>query len=128
MKRIALLSLPDPRYTNPSDPAYEPNRVDYRVLIDQAVKLPLDRQNGATIDEMRKGIRILDALDGCPKTFGLQPEILTLEDADWEFLKSKVERMPWALVDRRFVQFYDDVVGATDAVRDGTRADGVAAS
>jgi hypothetical protein len=25
--------------------------------------------------------------------------------------------MPWAMVDRRFVEFYDDITSATDAVR-----------
>lgn len=119
MKRIRLLSLPDPRFTV-GDPNYEMNRVDYRSMVEQAIRVPLDRQGGATIDEMRKGIRVLDALDSSLM------DVLQLEDADWEFLKTKVERMPWAQVDRRFVQFYDDVIGATDAVRDPTHADGVA--
>jgi hypothetical protein len=91
MKRIPLEILGD---------------VSYRTIIEQAVQLPLDRTTGATIDEMRKGIRVLDALEHANGT-------LELEDADWEFLKAKVERMPWARVDRRFVQFYDDVMGAT---------------
>lgn len=111
MKRIALLSLPDPRLS-PSDPNWEAQRVDYRLIIEQAIRVPLDRQNGATIDEMRKGIRVLDALD---RAIGDAP--LELEDADWEFLKTKVEKMPWAQVDRRFVQFHDDITGATDATR-----------
>ena len=118
MKRIRLLSLPDPRYA-PSDPLYEPNLVDYRVIIEQAIRIPLDRQAGASIDEMRKGIRVLDRLDAAT-------EVLELEDADWEFLKTKVEKMPWAQVDRRFVQFHDDVTSASDAVREPARADGVA--
>jgi hypothetical protein len=80
--------------------------VSYRTIIEQAVQLPLDRTTGATIDEMRKGIRVLDALEHANGT-------LELEDADWDFLKTKVERIPWARVDRRFVQFYDDVMGAT---------------
>lgn len=125
MKRILLLSLPDPRFPLGTD-EYEANRVDYRMIIEQAVRLPLDRQAGASIEEMRKGIRILDALDACPQTYGLQDEVLVLEDADWEFLKQKVEKFPWAGTDRRFLRFYDDVTGATDAVRDGARADGVA--
>lgn len=104
MKHIELLKVPDPRF-EPGDALYSVNLVDYRVVIEQAVRVPFDRQNGATIDEMRKGIRVLDALDSANGT-------LELEDADWEFLKQKVERMPWAAVDRRFVKFYDDVVQA----------------
>ena len=120
MKRIYLKSLPDPRLSE-SDPSYENNRVDYRSMIEQAVRVPLDRQNGATIDEMRKGIRVLDALDAS------KDDVLSLEDADWQHLKDKVEKMPWAMVDRRFITFHDDIVGATEAPRDAQRADGVAA-
>ena len=118
MKRIYLKSLPDPRL-QPDDPTYEQQRVDYRSIVEQAVRVPLDRQSGASIDEMRKGIRVLDALDAA------QDNVLTLEDADWEHLKEKVEKMPWAMVDRRFVQFHDDVTEATDAPRIPTRADGL---
>lgn len=123
MKRIKLLSLPEPKL-RPSDPSYEAQRVDYRSLVEQAVRIPLDRQNGASIDEMRKGIRILDALERA------SAEVLELEDADWEFLKTKVERMPWALVDRRFIQFHDDIMQASDAVREPVTAssDGVSAA
>lgn len=120
MKRIFLASLPDPRFPIGTS-EYEANRVDYRNIIENAVRIPLDRQSGATVDEMRKGIRILDALDAA---IGDAP--LELEDADWEFLKSKVEKFPWAQTDRRFIRFYDDVMQATDAPRVPSRADGVA--
>lgn len=99
MKHIELLELP-------GEPQTGNVPIDYRTIIDQAIRVPLDRQNGATIDEMRKGIRVLDALDRANGT-------LELEDADWDFLKQKVEKMPWAAVDRRFVRFYDDVMQAT---------------
>jgi len=107
MKRIALLALPDPKFPR-NDPQYEANLVTYQSLIEGAIRVPLDREKGATIDEMRKGIRILDALDRAKG-------ILELEDADWEHLKQKVEKAPWVSVDRRFVQFYDDIMEATDA-------------
>jgi hypothetical protein len=99
MKSIVLKSLPDPRF--PTDTA-----VEYRECIEQAIRIPFDRQNGASIDEMRKGIRVLDALDSANGA-------IELEDADYEFLKQKVERMPWARIDKRFLQFYDDVMQAT---------------
>lgn len=121
MKRIYLRSLPDPRFTV-GTPEWEANRVDYRNLIEQAIRVPLDRQTGATIDEMRKSIRVLDALDASLH------DVLALEDADWAFLKTKVERMPWAMVDRRFVLFTDDVLEATDAVRMPAMQDGLASS
>lgn len=121
MKRIRLLSLPDPRFP-PGDPGYEVNRVDYRNIVENAIRIPLDRQQGTGIDEMRRGIRVLDALDRA------QGDVLELEDADWEFLKSKVEVFPWAGTDRRFLQFYDDITGATDAARDPAHANGVASA
>jgi len=114
MKRIALLSLADAHGEAPP--------IDYRLLIESAIKVPLDRQNGATIDEMRRGIRVLDALD---RAIGDAP--LELEDADWEHLVAKVEHMPWGSVDRRFVRFHDDVLEATDAPRVPAGANGVAA-
>lgn len=116
MRRILLRSIPDPRIPD------ENNRVDYRSLIEQAIRVPLDRQGGATIDEMRRGIRVLDALDTA------QDHVLVLEDADWQHLKTKVEHMPWAMVDRRFIQFHDDIMEATDAPRDPTHVDGVASA
>ncbi|HYW86332.1 MAG TPA: hypothetical protein VFB50_01070 [Chloroflexota bacterium] len=125
MKRIRLLSLPDPRFAV-GDPQYEANRVDYRAIIEQAIRMPLDRNVGATIDEMRKGIRVLDALDAATAIGAETDAVLELEDADWEHLKHKVEKMPWVMVDRRLVQFYDDIIGATDAVRDPARANSVA--
>lgn len=121
MKRIRLLSLPDPKLAR-DDPQWEANRVDYAAVIEQAIRVPLDRQTGSTIDEMRKGIRVLDALDAAKN------DVLELEDADWDFLKLKIEKMPWGMTDRRLVQFYDDVTNATDAIREPARADGIASA
>jgi hypothetical protein len=109
MKRIALLTLADPRFT-PDDPLYTPNLMTYRTLIEQVTRVPMDRQSGASIDEMRRSIRVLDALEAC------HGEVLTLEDADWEHLRNKVERMPWATIDRRILRFIDDVVNASELV------------
>lgn len=119
MKRIALRSLPDPHFPL-GTPEYEANRVDYRALVEQALRIPLNRETGATIDEMRKSIRVLDALDAS------KDDVLSLEDADWEFLKQKVEKMPWAMVERRFVTFHDDIMQATDAPRVPATANGLA--
>ena len=119
MKRIALLVLTVDR---PGDPQFNIPRVEYRLLVEAAARMPLDPQKGADIAEMRKGIRILDALDQA------RDDVLALEDADWEFLKTKVDKMPWAGTDRRFVRFYDDIMQATEAPREPARADGIAAT
>jgi len=121
MKRIPLRVLPDP-----NDPSQV---IEYHKVIEQVLRVPLDRQGGATIDEMRRAIHVLDALDEAD-------DVLQLEDADWSFLKQKIDAMPWAMVDRRIVRFHDDVfsateqlpdsqnghVGVTDYLTDGTRA------
>ena len=119
MKRIYLAVIADPRFPLGSE-GYDANRVDYRIIIENAVRIPLDRQSGASIDEMRKGIRILDALDAA------QNDVLALEDADWEFLKHKVEKFPWAGTDRRFLEFHDAILNATDSAE--ARANGLSAA
>jgi hypothetical protein len=106
MKRILLRSAADKK--TPQDV------LEWRELIRQVIRRPLDTQRGADIEEMRKGIRVLDALDGCPETYGLQPEILALEDADWEHLKAKTLAMQWAIVDRRVLEFIDAILQASE--------------
>jgi hypothetical protein len=103
MKHVPLKTLPDSRDS-------DAQVVDYRSLIEQVLRVPLDRQQGATIDEMRKSIRVLDALDMA------QDGTLALEDADWEHLAQKVRAFPWGMVDRRLVVFYDDVCSAGDGL------------
>jgi hypothetical protein len=76
-------------------------------IVRQVVRRPLDPQRGADVDELRRGIRILDALDQ-------SGSVLELEDADWEHLRDKTLAMPWGVIDRRVLQFVDDVLGATE--------------
>lgn len=101
MKRIPLRNLADP--ANPMDV------VDYPTVIRQVIRRPLS-QAGADIEEMRRGIRVLDALDRCDS------DTLVLEDSDWEHLAAKTKAMPWGVIDRRVIQFYDDIVGASDTI------------
>ena len=78
--------------------------VDYRAVLRDAVRRPLNPQAGMQIDEMRRSIRVLDALDAANGT-------LELEDADWDHLKEKVQAMPWAVADRRIIDLVDAVTG-----------------
>jgi hypothetical protein len=120
MKRILMREMPDPRFQQ-GEPGYKENFLHYRDMIEQAIRVPLNREKGADIDEMRKGIRVLDAVDRS------KDNVLELEDADWEHLRDKVKVVPWAMIDRRFVEFYDDIMGATDAVH-ASRTNGVAST
>ena len=85
----------------------------YADAIRMVIRQPLDKQAGVSIEEMRKGIRILDALDAATG------DTLDLEDADYDHLKAKVEAMHWGVVDRDLLGFIDAVLTASEAGRNG---------
>jgi hypothetical protein len=89
------------------DPEERLGPIDYRAVIREVIRRPLDPQKGADIEEVRRGIHILDALDE------QQGPTLELEDADWEHLKLKTASMQWGLIDKRVLQFVDTVNDAT---------------
>jgi hypothetical protein len=95
MKKIPLRTLPDPRLGD----------IVYQDVLREVIRRPLDPQRGATIDEMRQSIRVLDALEASNGT-------LELEDSDYDHLKQKLLSMPWNVVDKRLVQLVDDVTSA----------------
>src|SRR4030095_6591706 len=95
MKKIPLKTLPDPRLGD----------IVYQDVLGEAVRPPLDVQRGASIEEMRQSIRVLDAIDAANGT-------LDLEDSDYQHLKQKLAAMQWNVVDRRLVQLVEDVEGA----------------
>lgn len=77
-------------------------------VIRQVIRQPQDRQRGADIEEIRSGIRILDALEHS------DGQLLELEDRDWEHLRDKTRAMQWMVVDRRILRFCDDVLEASE--------------
>src|SRR5580765_4847072 len=103
MKRIPLSVI---AATDTSAP------LDYAEAIRTVIRQPLDQSRGVNIEEMRKGIRILDKLDA-------SKDVLELEDADWDHLKTKVEAMQWGMVDRHLLEFIDAVLTAGDPIRNG---------
>lgn len=96
MKRIALKKM-----------SVGDDVIVWAEVIQQLMRQPIDPQRGASIEEMRKSIRVLDALEN-------SNGVLELEDADWEHLKTKVTMMQWGVIDRRIVQFVDEVTSATE--------------
>lgn len=100
MKRVPLRNLPDS--ANPGDV------IEYATVIRQVIRRPLNAQAGADIEELRRGIRVLDALDKCDS------DALVLEDNDWQHLADKTKAMPWGVVDKRVLQFVDDVLEAKE--------------
>lgn len=101
MKAIRLRTVPQ----GPTDLEGD---LEWADVIKQVIRRPADPQKGVEIEEMRKSIRVLDALE---KSNG----VLELEDADWEHLRSKVQAMQWAVIDSRIVQFTDEVFMATES-------------
>jgi hypothetical protein len=98
VKNIPLRVLPDPNA--PDVQGAEIRSID---VIRNVVRQPKDRQAGASIEEIRRGIHILDALDAANGS-------LELEDADYAELRDKTMVMPWGMVDKRLLQIIDDIL------------------
>lgn len=106
MKRIQLRVLADDRFP-PGTSEFASNVLSWAEAIRQVIRRPLDPQVGADIEEIRRGIRVLDALDRAGP-------VLELEDADWDHLRAKTDAMQWGFIDRRIAIFIDDVDNATE--------------
>lgn len=74
--------------------------ITYAALVKDCVKAM--NQQGLDVEELRKRIRIIDALEKAG-------EKLELEDQDAETLKTLVRAQKWAVVDRSIIQFIEDV-------------------
>ena len=79
--------------------------IDYAALIRMITQLPTDPRQGLTVEDIRKAVRILDALD---KAKGK----LELEDADYEVLKTKVENYKFGFAHKNLLTFIDDILSA----------------
>jgi hypothetical protein len=74
----------------------------YQKELQTIFRTPADISKGAMVEEMRRSIRILDALDK-------STDMLELEDADFEYLKSRVPNAKFSIVHPVIVKFVDDV-------------------
>lgn len=71
--------------------------VDYFKLIESCVNVTPEK--GFTVKEMKKRLRVLDALNG--------DKTAEIEDADFKVLKNCVEQMKWAIMHKEIVDFVD---------------------
>lgn len=78
--------------------------IDYRIVLADVLRRPLNPQQGIGLDEMRKSIRVMDKLESANGS-------VELEDADYEHLKEKLNNMSWNIADRRILQLVEDVIG-----------------
>ena len=79
--------------------------LDYKSLIRTIVQVPSDTRQGLSVDEVRKSVRVLDALDEAK-------DKLTLEDADYNLLRTKVNDFKFAFAHKNIVAFVDDILKA----------------
>jgi hypothetical protein len=77
-------------------------KLSYKNELQIIFSAPADMSKGANVEEMRRSIRILDALDK-------STDVLELEDADFVYLKDRVPNAKFAFVHSVLVQFVDDV-------------------
>lgn len=79
--------------------------LNYRNEILSILSTPEDRQAGANIEEMRRAIRVLEVLDALDE----DADVLELEDADYEYLKERIQKARFGMVHPAIVQFIDDI-------------------
>lgn len=75
-------------------------KIDYKFLIDICVKE--QKQEGFTLEDMRKRFKILDVLEE-------SKEEIKLEDSDFETLKEIINKKRWLVLERDVLKFIDDI-------------------
>ena len=78
-------------------------KFNYSELIRAIIQSPTNPQQGLTVEDVRKAVRVLDALD-------IAKDKLELEDADYEVLKTKVENFKFGIAHKNIVTFIDDIL------------------
>jgi hypothetical protein len=78
-------------------------------MLIQVVKQPTGTiaNGGTTIEQMRNDIRLLDKLEPAQDM-----DSITLEDADWAHLRTKLSQFPFGIADRRIIEICEDVFNA----------------
>lgn len=63
-------------------------------------------EGGYTIDQVRTGIKVLEKIDASTD------ETISLEDAEYTFVRERVASIKWTVASPHVVAFYDAVLGA----------------
>ena len=88
-------------------PEDDADTLDYRVLMIQIAKAPADPRGGADIDEIRKSMLVLDALEDANGK-----DHVILEDAWWRTLRDKAKNFRFRFAHRVIVDFVDAIENA----------------
>jgi len=78
----------------------------------QLEKIVTLASNGATIEEIRKRIRILDALESA------KDGVLLVEDADWDLLRTLFNSFRFGAAQRGLLDIADEINNATSKDND----------
>ena len=78
-------------------------QLSYRHQLAEIMRQPAKQT--ADLDEVRKSIRVLDALAAAPA----DAKVLDLEDADYEYMRERVLSAHWPVIDQAIVTFTEDV-------------------
>lgn len=76
-------------------------KISYAAQIMEIVKFPQDGKS-ADLDEVRRSLRIMNALDGADKE-------LVLEDADYVYLRERIISARWPIANKVILEFVDDL-------------------
>ncbi|HVB67980.1 MAG TPA: hypothetical protein VNE67_09015 [Acetobacteraceae bacterium] len=89
-------------------PGAPEGRLDYADLIEGIVGQAQDNQR-LNIAEVRRAVIVLDALARARGNAGAE---VLLEEADWGYLKVRVEAHRWPIAHRAIVRFVEDIAAA----------------
>lgn len=80
--------------------------IDMKSVLKTLVSLP-PKGGSMNLEDVRRGVKLLDMLDAAK-------DVVLLEDADWRFLRAKVEGAPYSVADKRILEIADAVIGAPE--------------
>lgn len=85
----------------------QPTQLDYKALIQTIISTPANPQAGLLLDEVRRGVRVLNIVE---KADG----VLKLEDADHTYLEKKLKTFKFAKAHKNIIEFADDIKNAKE--------------
>lgn len=80
---------------------------DYKTILRGLLSVPSRKEDGLSLEEVRRSVKLLDKLDSAEHS-------ILLEESDWSFVKGKVSGARYTLADKRIVEFADAILCAQE--------------